>query len=152
MIELGQFLFGEAPSVDIASDQWDSFVADFAIPILLLVVAGVALSVWWYRRCARLRMIRTATDVFLPYTPMRKPLWVSIGVATASALSLLLVYHFRFAVWEGMLQTGARAAFWTGIPVCLVSYLVIISYKPLTPSKFRYRPHFWLRSAKKATS
>lgn len=150
MIEFGQFLLGEPPSSDITSDQWDSFVGDFGVPVLLLMLAGIALSLWWYKRSARRRMIHSPTDLFLPYTPLHKPMWVALGAAVIAAISILVGFHFRFETSEGMFQTGGRAAAWVAVSVWLVSYLTILGFSPLTPSKFRNRPKFWLRPAKKS--
>lgn len=151
MIKFCLFLLGEPPSSDIASENWDTFVGDSAWFILPVMLIGVILSLLWYKHSAHRTMIHSPTDLFLPYKPLRNPTFVALGAAIIAAVIELIWFHSLFETSEGMFQTAGRTAVWVAGVVGIISYMMILVYKPLTPSKFKYRPHLWPRSARKPT-
>jgi hypothetical protein len=128
-------------------EKWLQFLDELALYTLIFFGACLVASLYFYRRAAIAKKIRTPGDVFSAYTPMA---WL-LGTFVAGVAVLVFFafrYHAEFSEstvsWAG---SGANAGAWTALWTFFVAYF--LTWTGITPPKFRYRPRGFLYGGRK---
>jgi len=142
------FWMGDVPYPQFMMyDDWQSFRSEIGWWLVGAVIVGVSITIVCYRWLVQEWTIRRPDDLFRPYMPMRKSLWLALVPALALGIVHWSLYASLFPEAPAHVGGAIVTALVGGAITLLLSYAVMLT-APVTPSKYRYRP-LWFCYRKK---